>query len=100
MPRIINWKVPPGYRQKPSFDTAPRIYSLSPTIARAGVATAVTILGANFRNCPKGDPPTVKFGGLLATSVVVVNSGTITCNTPVGEGEGVVDVEITVGCCQ
>lgn len=67
--------------------------------ARTTVPMTVTISGYNFRNCPRGDAPTVLFAGLPATNVVVVNANTITCNPPVTAPPGVVDVTVTVGCC-
>lgn len=98
--RITSWRGPGG---KPlgrrSFSTAPQITSLSVARARIGATAAVTITGSNFRYCAKGDPPTVKFGNLFATNVVVVDQFTITCTSPIAVDPGTVDVTVTVGCC-
>lgn len=99
--KIIQWKGPgrPGGRRTRSFSTAPQIYSISATKARVGQSVSVTILGTNFRLCPAGSVPQVTFGGLPATNVVLVDSGTITCTSPVATEVGVVDVVVTVDCC-
>jgi len=59
--------------------------------------TAVTISGKNFRKNSDGTAPTVLFGSNPATSVVVVNSTTITCNTPAALVSDTVDVSVTCG---
>lgn len=99
MPRVIQWKGPRAPRRPAGAYTVPQIYSISVSQARLGQAVAFTILGVNFRNCPSGNPPQVYFGDLQATSVVVVDSGTITGVTPVATAAGVVDVKVVVGCC-
>lgn len=95
MPRVLKWKRRPVL----SFSTAPTITGISVTRGRVGTSVNVTITGTNFRNCPTGTPPTVTFGGVAATNVVVIDQFTITCTTPVGTVAGIVDVVVTVGCC-
>jgi IPT/TIG domain len=56
---------------------APTITSINPTTGVFAGGTAVTITGTGFQA-----GATVKFDGVLATSVVVVNDTTITCVTP------------------
>jgi uncharacterized repeat protein (TIGR01451 family) len=63
------------------------ITGVTPTGGSSG--QAVTINGTNFHASA-----TVTFGGVAATSVVVVNSNTITCITPAHAG-GPVDVTVT-----
>ncbi|MEO8504709.1 MAG: IPT/TIG domain-containing protein [Acidobacteriota bacterium] len=55
----------------------PAIATISPAIGSIAGGQAVTISGARFAS-----PATVKLGGASATSVVVVNSSTITAVTP------------------
>lgn len=62
------------------------IVSLSPDNGAAAGGTAVTITVTGAMGNPR-----VTFGGTAATSVVVVNSVTITCVTPAHAG-GAVDV--------
>lgn len=75
----------PSYTYAVGF---PVIYGISPSNGPIAGGTAVTITGANF---VAGS--TVLFNGLPATNVVVVNSTTITCDTP-AHLEGPVDVTI------
>ncbi len=56
---------------------APTIDSVSPNFGPLTGGTAVTITGTNFVS-----PATVTFGGVNATSVIVVNSSTITAVSP------------------
>ena len=65
---------------------APTITSIVPNPGPAG---AVTVNGTNFIS-----GATVSFGGSAATSVVVVNSGQITCNAP-AHADGAVNVTVT-----
>lgn len=64
------------------------ITSLDVTSGSTAGGTAVTITGTNL-----DEITSVKFGGSSATSVVVVNSTTITCVTP-AHAAGAVDVVI------
>lgn len=74
------------------IDTMPRVDSISPATARTTGGTAFTIRGHNF------DPAaTVDFGGFAATSVVVVDSTTITGLTPTVVDPALVDVTVTQG---
>jgi hypothetical protein len=68
---------------------APTVTSVSPNNGATTGGTAVTITGTNF-----GAPVTVTFGGVAATSVVVVNTTTITAVTPAGAA-GPVAVAVT-----
>lgn len=52
--------------------------TVAPATGAAAGGTAVTLTGTNF----KKEGTTVTFGGTAATSVVVVDSTTITCVTP------------------
>ena len=68
----------------------PTVLALAPNIGTTAGSTAVTISGTNFVA-----GATVAFGtGFPATSVVVVNSTTITCVSP-AHAAGVVDVVVT-----
>jgi IPT/TIG domain len=67
----------------------PTVSSLSPSSGSTAGGTAVTITGTNF-----AAGATVTFGGTAATSVVVVNSTTITATTPAGSA-GAVTVTVT-----
>lgn len=96
MPRIIQWKK----RRTRSFQTVPQIYGISITRARVGASVSVTLTGNGFRNCPLGTPPQILIGGLPATNVVVVDSNTITFTSPVATTPGVVDIVLTVDCCE
>ena len=70
---------------------APSISSCSPTFGPTAGGTAVTISGANFVGAAS-----VSFGGVAATSVSLVNSGTITCVTP-AHAAGLVTVVVSTG---
>jgi hypothetical protein len=69
--------------------TIPIITSISPAAGPIVGGTPVTIFGANFVGTPS-----VTFGGLACTSVVVVSSTQITCVTPAHPG-GTVEVIVT-----
>jgi hypothetical protein len=72
---------------------APTVVSISPTSGSINGGTAVTITGTLFLN-----GPSVYFGNVdqahRATSVVWVNSTTITCVSPAQSGAGVVPVTV------
>lgn len=68
---------------------APTVLSVSPNSGSDAGGTPVTITGTNFTGATG-----VTFGGAAATSVVVVNATTITCNTPAGTA-GAVTVAVT-----
>ncbi|HXP11144.1 MAG TPA: IPT/TIG domain-containing protein, partial [Acidobacteriaceae bacterium] len=68
---------------------APTVSSVSPNSGSTSGGTAVTITGTNF-----AAGATVTFGSTAATSVVVVNSTTITATTPAGSA-GAVLVTVT-----
>lgn len=83
----------PTTEDKPSAVFAPpkpTIVSITPTTGPATGGTSVTIQGTNFVS-----GATVNFGTVPGTSVVVVNSNTITCVTPkhdIGVAEVIVEV--------
>lgn len=79
-----------------STQLAPTLTSLSVTTGTIQGGTAVTITGTLF-NPAWTRPHSVYFGGVQATSVVVVNATTITCVTPAVAGPGVVAVTFTNG---
>ena len=63
--------------------------AVSPATGPAAGGTAVTITGSNF-----SPDSTVTFGGVAATSVMVVSPAEITCVTP-AHADGVVNVAVT-----
>jgi hypothetical protein len=68
---------------------APTVSAVSPNVGLTTGGTAVTVTGSNYVSGAK-----VKFGGKLATNVVVVNSTTITAKTP-AHSAGTVNVVVT-----
>jgi len=68
---------------------APTVTSVSPDRGVPGGSTSVTITGTNLDGASA-----VTFGGSSATSVVPVNSTTVTCTTP-AHAPGFVDVVVT-----
>lgn len=83
-PGGLFWPPPPK-----AIESFPIITSLTPDSDRVAGSVSVTITGSRFVT-----GATVKFAGVLATSIVVVNPTTITCNTP-AVPEGIVDVVVT-----
>ena len=73
-----------------TYVVPPTVTSVSPSSGSTAGGTLVTITGTNFVA-----GATVTFGTAAATSVVVVNSTTITAITPAGSG-GAVTVTVTV----
>jgi IPT/TIG domain len=67
----------------------PTVSNCSPSTGSADGGTSVTITGTNFNGATS-----VTFDGSAATSVVVVNSTTITCVTP-AHAQGLVSVAVT-----
>jgi hypothetical protein len=78
-------------------DTTPVVLALDVTTGFTSGGDAVTITGLNFRGDGSGTPPIVRFGTVQATSVVVVDRQTITCNTPAYGTTGVVAVSVRCG---
>ena len=66
----------------------PTVTGVSPNTGGIAGGTSVTITGTNFVT-----PATATFGGVAATSVVVVNATTITAVTP-AHAAGAVDVVV------
>lgn len=75
----------------PAASSAPTVSSVSPVSGVTGGGTSVTITGTDFTA-----GATVTFGASAATSVVVVNSTTITCVTP-AHASGAVTVTVIQG---
>ena len=73
----------------PNPGPAPTVTSISPNSGSTGGGTSVTITGANFQT-----GATVRIGGVLASSVNVVNSTSITAVTPANSA-GAKDVVVT-----
>jgi IPT/TIG domain/Fibronectin type III domain len=73
-----------------TYVATPTITGVSPNTGSTAGGTAVTITGTNFVT-----GATVTFGTAAATSVVLVNSTTITALTPAGSA-GAVSVTVTV----
>jgi len=71
-----------------TYDPPPTVGLVTPDTGPETGGTAVSVTGSDFVS-----GATVTFGGAVATSVVFVNSGEITCDTP--GGTGTVDVEVT-----
>lgn len=86
----------PRFRRKQAYNTDPRVSSVNPPSSRTSGGISVTISGFNFRLNPDGSAPSVTFGGVAATAVVVVNSQTITCTVPAVDDPEVVDIVVTV----
>jgi len=68
----------------------PSILSISPTSGTNDQSTAVTINGSNFV-----DGATVEVGGTTLSSIVVVNSTSITATVPAGLSGGYKNVKVT-----
>ena len=74
---------------KDHVSPAPTVTRITPNTGPAAGNTPITITGTNFVN-----GATVTFGGAPATSILVVNSTTITAQTP-PHAAGPVNVEVT-----
>lgn len=69
---------------------APTVSGVSPARGFSAGGTAVTLTGTNFTGATS-----VTFGGVAATSVIVVGPTSITCNTPAGTIGTTVTVAVT-----
>jgi hypothetical protein len=76
------------------YTSKPKVSAVSPSSGRIAGGTAVTITGAYFG---VGGLLSVTFGGVAATSVVLVDTLTITCVTPASAAIGPVNVVVTNG---
>ena len=85
-----SFTLPNGY----IYFTSPVLVSVAPGVGTSLGATSVTLTGAGFLIDGAG-PNTVTFGGSSATSVVVVDDNTITCETPTGTPGATVDVSVS-----
>jgi hypothetical protein len=74
-----------------TFSGPPTVSGVTPSQGTTDGGTAVTITGGGFTDTGDTD---VTFGGIDATSIVVVSSTTITCETP-PHAEGKVDVTVS-----
>jgi hypothetical protein len=74
----------------------PLVSSIAPATGSIKGGTSVTITGQNFAADGFGNVG-VTFGGKSATSIVLVNSTTITCVTPSQVSTGIVDVVVSCG---
>jgi len=85
-----------GTRRKAGFryHMAPELLTLTPPTGTAAGGTQVTLNGAGFRDDGAGTNQ-VRFGGVLATSVVVVSDEILTCVTPPGTPGAAVDVRLS-----
>lgn len=97
-PRTISEKLGPAIQAAtqgasacifPFVDPTPAVAAVSPASGSTAGNTAITITGANYQS-----GATVTVGGSAATSVVVVNSTTITARTP-AHAAGSVSVVVT-----
>lgn len=84
--QMVAFRTPAG-----GGSTLPTVTSVSPNNGPTAGGTPVTISGSNFAS-----GATVMFGASAATSVVVVNSVTITAKAPAGS-TGAVTVTVMVG---
>ncbi len=73
------------------YEFPPEIYSIVPEDGHSAGGTAVTIYGSNFTST---FDTSIDFGGANATTVNVIDYGTITCNTP-AHSAGLVDLSVT-----
>ena len=69
---------------------SPEVISVDPPVGPPDEVTSVTIHGHHF-----DESATVDFNGIAATSVVVVDSDTITCDTP-ALSQGLAAVKVTI----
>ncbi|HEX6882807.1 MAG TPA: IPT/TIG domain-containing protein [Planctomycetota bacterium] len=83
-------RIKAGFR----YHMAPELLTLTPTTGAAVGGTQVTLTGAGFRDDGAGTNQ-VRFGGVLATSVVAVSDEILTCVTPPGTPGATVDVRLT-----
>jgi hypothetical protein len=74
-----------------TYHDPPILASITPSVGFPLTAIPVTISGSNFTTLGN---PQLFFGGLPATSVIVVDSSTITCETPVYPIPDIVDLEL------
>lgn len=86
----------PPFRAQPAFSTGPVITSVSPNSSVIGGGVTITITGIRLRNNVDGTAPTVLFGAIPGTGVVVVDPTTITVTAPAASGSGLVDVSVTI----
>jgi len=89
--------LPGQFRSPEPYTTVPVVTAVNPNTDRVAGGAAITLTGKNFRNNSDGSAPAVTFGGVAASSVVVVDSQTITCLSPAAISAGTVNVSVTVG---
>ena len=71
---------------------APTIGSVGPSSGSPAGGETVTLTGTGFAE-PGAGTPIVRFGGVDATNVVVIDNNTLTCTVP-PHAPGTVDIEI------
>ena len=81
-----------------TYVAAPTVSAVFPASGINSGGTPVTVTGTHFHFGVNGNAtfttPTVMFGGFLATSVIVLGEGSLTCDTP-AHASGSVDVVVT-----
>jgi hypothetical protein len=77
---------------KVEIQTGPEIYSVTPPEGPMMGLTAVTVSGSGFSTTPQ---TAVTFGDETASNVIVVNTTTLTCDTPSFPHPGFVDVAVS-----
>lgn len=70
------------------------VNAVTPGSGTSAGGTLVTISGASFQNGPAGTN-TVRFGGITASAVTVVDDATLTCVAPAGTPLATVDVQVS-----
>ena len=94
----VDFRLEPWTRdQLIAITTRPVVSGVVSPSGRTAGGLSVTITGLHFRTLPDGTLPTVTFGGVSATAIVVVSETSITCTTPANATVGAVDVIVTVG---
>ncbi len=77
-----------------AYHALPTITGASPSSGTSLGGTTVTVTGTGFQSFSPGTN-TVRFGGVAATSVVVVSNTSLTCVTPAGTAAASVDVQVS-----
>lgn len=70
------------------------VNTVLPASGSASGGSLVTLSGSGFLDGPAGTN-SVRFGGVLASAVTVVNDGTLTCQAPAGTPLVTVDVQVS-----
>ncbi|NOT31806.1 MAG: hypothetical protein HOP15_15280, partial [Planctomycetes bacterium] len=70
------------------------VNTVLPASGSASGGSVVTLSGSGFLDGPAGTN-SVRFGGILASAVTVVNDATLTCQAPAGTPLATVDVQVS-----